>query len=46
MNTFTEYFLDMQKRNGTQGYIHSCPELMDCIQEVRLLPLLESGIHG
>ena len=46
MNTFTEYFLDMQKRNGTQGYIHSCPELMDCIQEVGFLPLLESGIHG
>jgi hypothetical protein len=26
--------------------IHSCPELMDCIQEVGFLPLLESGING
>ena len=28
------------------GEIHSCPELMDLIQEVGFLPLLESGIRG
>ena len=26
--------------------IHSCPELMDFIQEVGFLPLLDSGIRG
>lgn len=26
--------------------IHSCPELMSCIQEIGFLPLLESGING
>ena len=26
--------------------IHSCPEMMDYIQEVGLLPLLNSGIPG
>ena len=26
--------------------IHSCPELMDYIQEVGLLPLLDSGVRG
>ena len=26
--------------------IHSCPELMDYIQEVGFLPLLDSGIRG
>ena len=28
------------------GEIHSCPELMDYIQEVGFLPLLDSGISG
>ena len=28
------------------GEIHSCPELMDLIQEVGFLPLLDSGIRG
>ena len=28
------------------GEIHSCPELMDYIQEVGFLPLLDSGIRG
>ena len=28
------------------GYIHSCPELMECIQQVGFLPLLDSGIQG
>ena len=26
--------------------IHSCPELMNIIQEVGVLPLLDSGIRG
>ena len=26
--------------------IHSCPELMELIQEVGFLPLLDSGIRG
>ena len=28
------------------GEIHSCPELIDLIQEVGFLPLLDSGIRG
>lgn len=27
-------------------YIHSCPELMECIRKVGFLPLLKSGIQG
>lgn len=46
MNAFAEYFENIQNRNGAIGYIHSCPELIDCVQQVGFLPLLESGIHG
>ena len=44
MNAFVEYFKNIQERNGNIGYIHSCPELMECIRQVGFLPLLESGI--
>jgi hypothetical protein len=46
MNSFVEYFKNIQNRNGAIGYIHSCPELIECVQRVGFLPLLESGIHG
>ena len=32
--------------SALQVVIHSCPELMNYIQEVGFLPLLDSGIHG
>ena len=46
MNAFVEYFRNIQEHNGDIGYIHSCPELIDCIRQVGFLPLLESGIQG
>lgn len=47
MNSFVEYFLSNQGKNGVSKHeIHSCPELIDCIQQVGFLPLLESGIQG
>ena len=46
MNAFVEYFKNIQNHNGATGYIHSCPELIDCVQQVGFLPLLESGING
>ena len=46
MNAFVEYFRNIQEHNGDIGYIHSCPELMECIRQVGFLPLLESGIQG
>ncbi len=30
---------------GVQGCIHSCPELMECVNVVGFLPLLDSGIY-
>ena len=45
-NSFIDYFHDMQTRNMMHGCIHSCPELMECIQQLGFLPLLESGIPG
>lgn len=48
MSKFTDYFLSIQerKKGGASRLIHSCPELMDCIQQVGFLPLLNSGIPG
>ena len=48
MGAFDEYFLDIQKKEKGKEWqeIHSCPELMECIQQVGFLPLLESGIPG
>ena len=46
MNAFVEYFRNIQERNGAIGYIHSCSELMEVVQEMGFLPLLESGIQG
>ena len=46
MNSLEDYFKHMYDKSGGMGYIHSCQELMDCVQEVGFLPLLESGIRG
>ncbi len=49
MNSFLDYFKNYQTGysfRDEQELIHSCPELMDCIQQVGFLPLLESGIQG
>jgi len=49
MSSFVEYFLDIHQNNDAQGrpkQIHSCPELIECIQDIGFLPLLESGIPG
>ena len=46
MNAFFEYFKNIQKHKGTMGFIHTCPELMECVRQVGFLPLLESGIPG
>ncbi len=47
MNTMLEYFQNRQLKNGKPRHeIHSCPELVECIQAVGFLPLLESGIPG
>ena len=45
MNTFVDYFKTLHERNG-DGFIHTCPELIACIQQIGFLPLLESGISG
>ena len=36
----------MTYENALRRELHSCPELIDLIQEVGFLPLLESGIRG
>jgi len=49
MSAFAEYFISNQEKNELKGLkweIHSCPELMERIQQVGFLPLLESGIQG
>jgi hypothetical protein len=49
MSSFTDYFLANQIINDAfagRCEIHSCPELIDFIQQVGFLPLLESGIQG
>ena len=46
MSRLEEYFNRMQAPDEWRGRIHSCPDLMDCIQQVGFLPLLDSGISG
>ena len=46
MNSLEDYFRKIYENSGEMGYIHSCPELMECIQQVGFLPLLDSGIQG
>lgn len=46
MSAFSDYFNDIHGGKGSISQIHSCSELMDCIQQVGFLPLLESGIRG
>lgn len=46
MNSLEDYFRHMYDSSEGVGCIHSCQELMDCVQQVGFLPLLESGIQG
>lgn len=49
MKSLEKYFEVIQQNNAEQRKrheIHSCPELIECIQQVGFLPLLESGIGG
>ena len=46
MAALKDYFKQIYGAEGMIGTIHSCPELMTCIQQVGFLPLLESGIKG
>jgi len=46
MNSFIEYFRHYEEMNRATGNIHSCPDLIACVQEIGFLPLLESGIQG
>lgn len=47
MNSFAEYFKTMYKANAAeQREIHSCPDLIECVQQMGFLPLLESSIDG
>lgn len=43
MSAFTDYFLN---DGGKVQQIHTCPELIEFVQQVGFLPLLESGIRG
>lgn len=45
MNSFSDYFKNLHQREQN-SYIHTCPELITCIQQIGFLPLLESGIPG
>ena len=45
MNAFEEYFAQRRQAEGG-GVIHTCSDLVECIQAVGFLPLLESGIRG
>ena len=44
IRNFADVEINVYKMQNVE--IHSCPELMDFIQEVGFLPLLDSGIHG
>lgn len=46
MRTMADFFKDYYQHKGVMGFIHSCPELMECVRQVGFLPLLESGIPG
>ena len=48
MSAFTEYFVNNRENSEERAamIIHSCPELLERIQQVGFLPLLESGVRG
>lgn len=46
MRTLSDYFKRFQDSSLEIERIHSCPELIECVQQVGFLPLLESGIPG
>ena len=41
-----DFFKDYYQHRGAMGFIHTCPELIECVRHVGFLPLLESGIPG
>lgn len=46
---FDHYFFDNPENSSqrwTFGELHSCAELMECVQAVGFLPLLDSGVAG
>lgn len=46
MKSLADYFERVHEGGGTIGYIHSCPELTECVRQAGFLPLLDSGIKG
>ena len=47
MKSLKDYFHSLYGGTGIDGQlIHSCPQLIECVQQVGFLPLLESGIQG
>ena len=46
MKSLAEYFARIHDGGGAIGYIHSCPELIECVRQIGFLPLLDSGIQG
>ncbi len=46
MRTMSDFFRHYYEHKGSMGFIHTCPELMECVRQVGFLPLLESGIRG
>jgi len=49
MNSFADYFRIQYEKNSNlsnESEIHSCPDLIECVQQLGFLPLLESGIRG
>jgi hypothetical protein len=42
----SDFFRHYYEHKGSMGFIHTCPELMECVRQVGFLPLLESGIRG
>ena len=46
MKSLADYFERIHEGGGAIGYIHSCPELTECVRQAGFLPLLDSGIRG
>lgn len=48
MERLTDFFQNRYTDTNGQdtGKIHSCPELIECVQQIGFLLLLESGIQG
>ncbi len=49
MSSFVDYFRNSQSLSyapSQLAQVHSCPELMECVQQLGFLPLLDCGIEG